>query len=124
MATKTVKTRIQQKHDFEILWLKATTFVPYNGEIIVYNRETDPSTGAILKTKISGVDTPVVPVTTKDGQTRTTAYNYNRFKIGDGVTNVNDLPFADSNVKESLISSGTADPNADTGSQFYFKYSN
>ena len=92
MAESKVKTRIQNKHDFEINWLQAT-FPPLKGEIIVYDSEID-ATGAILKTKIGGVDTAVVPVTLKDGTVlRSTAYNYSRFKIGDGITPVNDLPF-------------------------------
>jgi len=34
---KTVKTRIIQKHDTEVNWKKATTFVPKLGEIIIYD---------------------------------------------------------------------------------------
>jgi hypothetical protein len=117
MADNKVKTRIQNKHDFEINWLRAT-FTPLAGEIIVYDRETELD-DSILTTKIGGVDTAVVPVTYEDGTIRSTAYSYNRFKIGDGKTRVNELPF----IGDNLIGSGFDDPTAATTSQYYFKYS-
>lgn len=40
MAEKKIKTRIQQKHDIEANWIKATTFVPMAGEIIVYDADS------------------------------------------------------------------------------------
>ena len=62
MTTKKEQlTRMQQKHDIEVNWLKAINFIPMAAEIIVY----DPDE----------------------------VYNYARFKCGDGVTYVNDLPF-------------------------------
>lgn len=76
MAEKKVKTRIQQKHDLEVNWLQATNFVPMAGEIIIYDKEVDA-----------------------DGNTlnlpegRTSPYTYERFKIGDGHSTVNELPF-------------------------------
>ena len=36
MAEKTLRTRIQMKTDTEANWLRATNFIPKNGEIIVY----------------------------------------------------------------------------------------
>ena len=36
MAEKTLNTRIQMKTDTEENWLKATNFIPKNGEIIIY----------------------------------------------------------------------------------------
>lgn len=63
MATKTIKTRIINKHATESDWKKATNFTPMKGELIIY----DPDA----------------------------TYSYSRFKIGNGVTNINDLPFAD-----------------------------
>lgn len=77
MATKNLNTRIMNKHDTEANWLKATTFIPMQGEIIVYDIEVD-----------------------KDGNTlelpagRTTPYTHERLKIGDGKTLVSVLPFA------------------------------
>lgn len=58
---KRLKSRSIQKHDVEANWLQATGFVPYAGEIIVYDKDE--------------------------------AHDYVRFKIGDGNSNVNDLPF-------------------------------
>lgn len=65
MASNNIlKTRLVNKHDIEANWLKATGFIPLDGEIIVY--EADETCA------------------------------YPRFKVGDGATNVNDLPFAES----------------------------
>lgn len=36
MAEKTLNTRFQMKTDTEENWLKATNFIPKNGEIIIY----------------------------------------------------------------------------------------
>lgn len=65
MSEKTLQTRIQHKHDVEANWVKATTFKPKAGEIIIYDPDTN--------------------------------FTQPRFKVGDGVTNVNLLPFAISN---------------------------
>jgi hypothetical protein len=77
MAEKKIKTRIQQKHDLEANWLKATSFVPMAGELIIYDIEVDASGNTL--TLPSG---------------RTSPYTYERFKIGDGKTLVSSLPFA------------------------------
>lgn len=37
MSEKTLKSRIVHKHDIEANWLKATNFIPKQGEIIVYD---------------------------------------------------------------------------------------
>ena len=55
------KLRIKLKHDTEANWLKATTFVPLKGELIIYDVDSTHS----------------VP----------------RFKVGDGTTLINNLPF-------------------------------
>lgn len=62
MAEKNLNARIVHKHDTEENWNKATNFIPKQGEIIVY----DPDTNC----------------------------RYSRMKIGDGIRNVSDLPFA------------------------------
>lgn len=54
--------RIVHKHDTEENWLKATNFIPKQGELIIYDVDNN--------------------------------YNYERMKIGDGKTLVNDLPFS------------------------------
>lgn len=70
MAEKNLSVRIVLKHDVEENWLKATGFIPKQGELIVYDRDDN--------------------------------YTYERFKIGDGETNVNDLPFGNSTATESI----------------------
>ena len=37
--SKTLKTRVINKHDTEANWLLATNFTPMNGEIIVYDED-------------------------------------------------------------------------------------
>lgn len=37
MAEKNLKARIVHKHDIEENWLKATNFIPMQGEIVVYD---------------------------------------------------------------------------------------
>lgn len=61
MTEKRFNTRLVNKHDVEANWLKATNFIPMQGEIICYDVDEN--------------------------------YSYERFKIGDGITNVNNLPF-------------------------------
>ena len=61
MSEKTLNTRIQHKHDTEANWLKATTFIPKKGELIVYDIDA--------------------------------THDYERIKMGDGETLVNNLPF-------------------------------
>lgn len=82
MAEKTLKTRIIHKHDVESNWLKATNFVPKQGELIVYDKDVN--------------------------------YDYERVKVGDGTTKVNNLPFADANS----LSIGGA--NLYTGTQNFY----
>ena len=75
---KIVNSRFQQKIDIEANWMKATNFIPKDGEIIFYAAE---QTGQEPKEK--------------DGVTSTRApINYLRWKVGNGIDNVNDLPFA------------------------------
>lgn len=67
---KEIKTRIIQKHDTSENWAKATNFIPKQGEVIVYDIDTQAS--------------------------------FERFKIGDGVRNINDLPFYTSDTDIDL----------------------
>ena len=60
------KLRIKLKHDTEANWLKATTFKPLKGELIIYDVDS--------------------------------AHSAPRFKVGDGVKVVGDLPFADKDL--------------------------
>jgi hypothetical protein len=56
-----VETRIQHKHDIETNWKAHEDFIPLQGELIVYDIDTN--------------------------------YSYERFKIGDGVSSIENLPF-------------------------------
>ena len=87
MSDKKIKTRIQQKHDIEANWEKAVAFVPMAGEIIVYDAEVDGDGNALA---LPG--------------SRLDAITYERFKIGNGYTTINELPFADAKVYEEIIS--------------------
>jgi hypothetical protein len=69
MAEKTIKTRIIHKHDIEAHWMLANNFVPKDGEIIIYDIDSNGST------------------------TDPKGHTVKRYKIGDGKTKVNDLPF-------------------------------
>lgn len=74
MSEKTINSRIIHKHDTEAHWLLAVNFIPRQGEIIVYDKDS--------------------------------TYNYERFKIGDGVTLVSALPFADDNKVDKVSGKG------------------
>lgn len=76
MSEKTLKARLVNKHDIEVNWLKSS-FIPMKGELVVFDIEVDAD-GNTLE----------LP------EGRTAPYLYERFKIGDGEHNVNDLPFA------------------------------
>ena len=93
-VSKQLNTRIQQKHDFEVNWVKASEavtpegepkpFIPKNGEIIVYDCEVDIA-GSVLEA-----------AKTSDGKfphDREDPIPYTRMKIGDGETAVDQLPF-------------------------------
>ena len=72
MASKEFQGRIVHKHDIEANWLKAVNFIPMQGELIIYDVE---------------IDTDELP------DNRTEPYDYERFKIGDGIKTVSNLPF-------------------------------
>ena len=49
MSEKILRGRSVQKHDIEANWLKATNFIPKQGEIIVYDKD---STHAYERVKV------------------------------------------------------------------------
>ena len=87
MSNNKLNARVTLKHDIESNWLKATNFIPLEGEIIIYCKEEEGDT---------------LP------EGRTNLIKYDRIKIGDGITNVNDLPFlkAESDVIEKSAEGG------------------
>ena len=86
VKVKEINGRIINKHDIEANWNKALTFIPQQGEIIIYDIDEN--------------------------------YNFERFKIGDGITNVINLPFTldDKMNKNNPVGTGTFSMNrkADT----------
>lgn len=114
--SKTIKTRIQHKHDLEVNWARADGFVPMQGELIIYDIEVDANGNTLTKV-VDGKTVSLLP------ENRTVPYTYERFKIGDNIHTVSELPFAAERPTAELISCGTADPSSATTSQFYFKYS-
>jgi hypothetical protein len=72
---KTVKTRVQNKHDIPANWEKAINFIPLAGELIIYDDHYFDDNG----TKVVVADTV-------------------KYKVGDGITLINDLPFASADI--------------------------
>lgn len=85
--SKSIKTRVQNKHDLEVNWNKAT-FISLPGELYIYDKESNDGS-----TLLSGVTLPTG---------RTAPYVYERFKVGDGVKPVKDLPFSIVSNQERL----------------------
>lgn len=75
MTEKRISSYVVHKHDIEVNW-NASNLVPEKGQFIVYDKEID-SEGNIS--------------TLPEG--RTEPYTYERFKIGDGIRTVKELPF-------------------------------
>ena len=85
--SKTINTRISQKHDFEVNWNKASGFIPNAGEIIIYDAEVDANGNELTGVRDSSGNLPggrTEPITTA------------RIKVGDGRRNVIALEFASS----------------------------
>lgn len=81
---KQIKTRLQQLHGYEADWIKAgnnSGFVPLEGEEILYMAETEE---------------------TELPEYRSEPITYNRKKIGDGVTNINLLPFENETLRNNI----------------------
>lgn len=80
-----IKSRIQLKNDTEENWNKAINFIPRKGELIIYNAESSNDN----------------------------ARPFPRLKVGDGVTNVVNLPFFDAGsingmTSDTLVAQKTA----------------
>ena len=87
--SKTIETRISQKHDFESKWNLTSGFIPREGEIIVYDAETNGEGTVFVEAYMQGSSTNFTT-------SRTDPIPYARIKIGDGVTDVKDLEFSSS----------------------------
>lgn len=93
---KRIRSRSIQKHDLEVNWNKATSFVPYKGEFIIYDIEVDEEGNDITQI-VDGVEKTVYELVG-----RTTPYTYERIKLGDGKTKISKLPFIDAAVKTEI----------------------
>jgi hypothetical protein len=99
--SKTINTRISQKHDFEINWNKAVNFKPNAGELIIYDAEVDGTGEPLVGAYELVNDTKMYPSNEKDASgkflnNRTEPITTARIKVGDGIRFVNDLEFASS----------------------------
>jgi hypothetical protein len=83
-SVKNISTRIINKHDLEVNWQANSGFVPFRGELIVYDSELDAE-GNLL----------ALP------EGRTVPYSHERLKIGDGSKSVGELPFIDDTLRLS-----------------------
>ena len=103
---KKLKSKVVHKHELEADWLKST-YLPEQGEWVVYDVEVDAN-GAVLE----------LP------EGRTAPYTYQRMKMGDGIHNVNELPFLNEAPKETWARMnyycllGLADEHYRAGMQF------
>ncbi len=80
-----IKSRIQLKNDTEENWNKAVNFIPRKGELIIYNADSSNDN----------------------------ARPFPRLKVGDGITNVINLPFFDAGsiggrTADALVAQRTA----------------
>jgi hypothetical protein len=91
MTEKEIRVRTLQKHDYEINWLKAVNFIPKKGEIIIYDVEVD-NDGNILT--FENGEPVFIAGQGQEGAERHHPLTQSKQKIGDGIHNVNDLPFS------------------------------
>lgn len=82
---KRLKSKVVHKHELEVNWLKSA-YLPEQGEWVVYDVEVDAD-----------------GVTLELPEGRTAPYLYQRMKMGDGVHNVNQLPFITAKEAEKLV---------------------
>ena len=75
MAEKRISSRIICKHDVESVWVTKTTFIPYKGELIIYDRDNNYD---YERFKIGDGETVVsnLPFMAKDGYTPVRGVDY------------------------------------------------
>lgn len=91
MSTKEIKGVIIPRHDTAINWSKAVNFKPKQGELVVFDKdiEDDISRGYYLDAEGNRLDSLII-----NGETiELIPSDKVRFKFGDGINNVNVLPF-------------------------------
>lgn len=94
------------KHALEVEWLnneEYKNYCPAKGEIVVYDIEVDKN-GSILTIEEGGLLVARLP------HGRNFPYTVERQKIGDGIHNVNELPFSFVTRKEILDNTNTSFP--------------
>ena len=86
--TNTYNARIQQKHDVEANWLKATTFIPKAGELIIYDVD---SNNAAPRFKVC------------DGETVVSNLPFSNDVIQQDITNITDSKADWNQIDETAI---------------------
>lgn len=97
MATeKKIKGVIIPRHDIAKNWAKAVNFVPNDGELIIYSKDSaeDLARGYYLDDQNKRLDLVTIGGKTYPVQPS----NIVRFKFGNGIDNVNVLPFTTTEV--------------------------
>lgn len=86
MSEKRLNSRIVNKHDTEVNWLKATNFIPMFGEIIVYDAD---STNTQPRFKVG------------DGETVVSSLPFS-YMATDEITENSDIPVSSGAVYEQM----------------------
>jgi hypothetical protein len=108
---KQLNTRIQNKHDFDCNWKKAT-FIPFKGELIIYDRETNEDGSAIAIVVKDAEGNDVTRTACAAAGRENAPFTQERFKIGDGIRTPDALPFTDA-YTFSTVRVGSVDISAD-----------
>ncbi len=85
MSDKTFKSRIVHKHDTETNWNKATNFIPKQGEIIVYDKD---STYSYERFKIGDGSTKVTALPFADAHKANASHTHTKSQITDFPTSL------------------------------------
>lgn len=98
--TKQVKGVVLPRHDTAKNWSKALNFIPGNGELIVYNKDSieDINRGYYLDDEGNILDSVVIGENCYSVKPSEVV----RFKFGNGADNVNALPFATTGVSPDI----------------------
>lgn len=83
---KQLKAKVVFKHETEANWLKSA-YTPAQAEIVIYDIEVDENGETIGNAMVDTPTGPQLPEGRRD------PYSYERQKIGDGIHNINELPF-------------------------------